>query len=454
MMRISPFKNHITPLSSPSLLKKPCFGNSEEAERGDNNNKTLAIATGIATLVTIGGIAYLCKTPTTSKNKLEGINQLTKDINNKYSDILEWVNTDLKFHKKKALANIKLANTPEAEKILEINDNSLIINENALNNIDDFLTSKIKNIKENNILNIKFSISSGKEANPIPANVRVLTSEINKFETGELKTSLEKIKLALRLIQVEQATNLLTTEPLKYLEQIINGPLKNSSKTKGLLTDIEKIKQLSTKEQVKLLLAYKEKGNCAWAQDHPIKSLLKDSEINLKLYFHPNEKKITPTNSQNKIKWDQNKIIVNKTLKELDTPDCKYIYIADPYIFRMGTSKIKTFLKEILDGINDKEIRIITINLPQNAKKALQNNNMNLNNKIVIKNLISKELQKPFHDRWFATSQNEFALTNSLNNTAFDISALKSQEHYYKESERLWNANETSLNCIIEEILV
>ena len=221
-----------------------------------------------------------------------------------------------------------------------------------------------------------------------------------------------------------------------------------------MLTDIEKIKQLSTKEQVKLLLAYKEKGNCAWAQDHPIKSLLKDSEINLKLYFHPNEKKITPTNSQNKIKWDQNKIIVNKTLKELDTPDCKYIYIADPYIFRMGTSKIKTFLKEILDGINDKEIRIITINLPQNAKKALQNNKMNLNNKIVIKNLISKELQKPFHDRWFATSQNEFALTNSLNNTAFDISALKSQEHYYKESERLWNANETSLNCIIEEILV
>ena len=72
-MRISPFKNHITPLSSPSLLKKPCFGNSEEAERGDNNNKTLAIATGIATLVTIGGIAYLCKTPTTSKNNLKGI---------------------------------------------------------------------------------------------------------------------------------------------------------------------------------------------------------------------------------------------------------------------------------------------------------------------------------------------------------------------------------------------
>ena len=114
-MRISPFKNHITPLSSPSLLKKPCFGNSEEAERGDNNNKTLAIATGIATLVTIGGIAYLCKTPTTSKNKLEGINQLTKDINSKYSDVLEWVNTDLKFHKKKALANINLP-TPLKQK--------------------------------------------------------------------------------------------------------------------------------------------------------------------------------------------------------------------------------------------------------------------------------------------------------------------------------------------------
>lgn len=461
-MKITAYNTYPTNNLKPLHHTTPNFGNDED----DNNDKRVLLAiAGGATLAAIFGVRYLCKSSSSSiKKQVDNIKNTSTEINNKYSDVLEWVNNDLEFHKRKPLTDIKVSNSAETEKFLDISDNTLIVNEQVLNNIDTFLTNKIKKAKENNILNINFNCSGGKEAEPIPGTVRVLAHEIKEFEAKNLKTTLEKTKLALRLIQVEEATKIISSEPLKFLEQMINGPLKNSSKTKGLLADIEKIKQLSTQKQFELLQAYTEKSNCAWAQDHPIKSLLKDADINLKLYFHPNKSTnttpkqknniSTPKNLPEQILWDKNNVIINKSLKELDTPDCKHIYIADPYIFRMGNNMIKTFLKQILDGIKDKEIRIITINLSKKTKKALRNNKTDYNNKIIIKNLIPETKQKPFHDRWIASNEGEFAITNSFNNTSFDISVLKSKDRYYNESERLWNVNKNNINCIIEEIII
>ena len=84
----------------------------------------------------------------------------------------------------------------------------------------------------------------------------------------------------------------------------------------------------------------------------------------------------------------------------------------------------------------------------------LKNHTNNFNCKIIIKNFIPTTKQKPFHDRWLATCEDEFALTNSLNNTKFGVSILKSKERYFKDSERLWNATQQNTNCIIEEILI
>lgn len=451
--------------------KNPNFGNKEDDYRDDK--KELLITAELALATTIAGVAYLCKSPKSATKEIQKVSTTSiYDVPNKYSDILEWVNNDLKFYKRNLVTNIKVCNKNETKEILKIDNDTLLINEEILNNIDSIIANKIKNIKENNILNINFNFFAGKETSHVPGNTRVLVHEINLFEAGELKTTLEKIKLALRLIQVGQAANLLTKEPFKYLEQIINGPLKNSVKTKGLLNNIEEIKQLPNKKQFKLLQEYINKGDCAWAQDHPIKSILKDAEINLKLYFHPNKKNSLPLENKNvstpKIKevttkknithknlqQQKNNTIINSALKELNTTDTTCIYMADPYLFKMSNGKIINSLKQCLEEVKDKEIRIITINLSKRAQKALIKNNGIFNNKIVIKNLIPKGKQLPFHDRWLATSENEYAMTNSLNNCSFDISVLKSKDRFYKESERLWNATEQQLNCIIEEIIL
>lgn len=146
-------------------------------------------------------------------------------------------------------------------------------------------------------------------------------------------------------------------------------------------------------------------------------------------------------------------------LKQLSNCKKEYIYIADPYFFE-NEFNIQRFINymDIFTAVQDKELRILTCSktLPKLLKNFKRSNKYNLFKNIRIKSIIdiNKKTNNSFHDRWIASDNLEYGLTNSLNNFKKGVSFFKSIEHYYCQSEILWNISQENPNYKIEELLL
>ena len=163
--------------------------------------------------------------------------------------------------------------------------------------------------------------------------------------------------------------------------------------------------------------------------------------------------------------------------KGLDNNLPEYIYLMDPYLF--CNAGIEDYIG-ILNSIKNIEFRLMGCrnNIPEYLKEYIKNDQYRFKN-IRIKLLCLKSKDKKgqyeyiidddtknikldengnkmfktketFHDRWIATKNQEYGFTNSINNFQKGVSFFKSYEHYFNESEELWNTC-SDKDTIIEE---
>lgn len=150
------------------------------------------------------------------------------------------------------------------------------------------------------------------------------------------------------------------------------------------------------------------------------------------------------------------------------------LYVADPYLFheekeKFNLDKFITYIK-FFTACTNKEVRILTCHkeLPKPLKNFINQNGKQLFRNIRIKSIIEKRKDDngiyvkndngkdkefaPFHDRWIASAEEEYGLTNSLNNFQKGVSFFKSHNHYFEDSERLWNTNDP--DYIVKEFVL
>lgn len=149
----------------------------------------------------------------------------------------------------------------------------------------------------------------------------------------------------------------------------------------------------------------------------------------------------------------------NKLLRRLENQETEYVYIADPY-FWSAEFKLKRFIDyiNIFACIQNKGVRVLTCckEIPKSLKHFIKNNKNKIFSNIKIKSIFElsekdHEELPAFHDRWIASKNDEYGITNSLNNFKKGVSFFKSYEHYFDESEFLWNITADNPQYRIEE---
>lgn len=150
---------------------------------------------------------------------------------------------------------------------------------------------------------------------------------------------------------------------------------------------------------------------------------------------------------------------LNKLLRQLENLATSYIYVADPY-FWSAEFNLKRFINylNIFSSVQNKEVRFLTCckEKPRALKHFIKRNKDRIFSNIKIKSVFElsekyNEELPAFHDRWIASKNEEYGITNSLNNFKKGVSFFRSYEHYFDEAEFLWNISLDNPHYKIEE---